>query len=110
MDILVSFSVRGSEFRVRTVAERSFGAVLAPAEIDDSIFFRLIWHWAKIRSFVASIAERLGFARSTRTPIICFSRLDVHGTRRFLGNNGVAHRVMKVIRPFRGMTWTFKVP
>ena len=104
MDIPVSFSLRGSEFRVRTVAERPFGAVLAAAEIDDSIFFRLIRHWTKIRSLVASIAERLGFARSTRTPIICFARLNVHGTRRFLCNNGVAHRVIKVARPFRGRT------
>ena len=94
---------------MRPVAERPFGAVLAAAEIDDSIFFCLIWDWAKTRSFVASIAERLGFARSTRTPIIRFSRLNVHGTGRFLGNNGVAHRMIQVVGPFRRMTGTLKL-
>lgn len=94
---------------MRPVAERPFGAVLAAAEIDDSVFFRLIRDWAKTRSFVASIAERLGFARSTRTPIIRFSRLNVHGTGRFLGNNGVAHRMIQVVGPFRGMRWTLEL-
>ena len=94
---------------MRPVAESPFGAVLAAAEIGDSVFFRLIWDWAKTRSFVASIAERLGFARSTRTPIIRFSRLNVHGTGRFLGNNGVAHRMIQVVRPFRRMTGTLKL-
>ena len=94
---------------MRPVAESPFGAVLAAAEIGDSVFFRLIWDWAKTRSFVASIAERLGFARSTRTPIIRFSRLNVHGTGRFLGNNGVAHRMIQVVGPFRGVTRTLKL-
>jgi len=70
---------------------RRLGGVFAAAKPDRSGLIGVVLHRRESRAFVRPVAERLLGGLTTRTPPIGLPRLDIHGVRRFAGNDWIGH-------------------
>ena len=83
---------RGLEPFVTAVAERAIAAVLAAAEIHRAVLLRLVGRGRELRAFVRAVTKRLPLALPARAPVVGLPGFDGDGQRRFLGDDGLAHR------------------
>jgi hypothetical protein len=79
---------------VRAVAQWFVGTVFAAAEIHGLAFISIKFHWREIRPFVRAVAKWLGFALPAGTPVIAFTRLDIHFARGFLKDMGFHRQLL----------------
>ena len=73
------------------VAESTFGAVLAAAEVNGAVFFCFVGGGREAGAFMRAVTERLAFALSAGTPVVGFTSLDFDRKRGFLGDVRGAH-------------------
>jgi hypothetical protein len=80
-----------SEGLVGAIAERTLLGMLAGAEVDRAVGFSLIRDRRESGPLVGTLAERLGFAVSTRAPVVGLTGFDEDRERRLLRDMGGGH-------------------